>query len=314
MIQMREIARLGRTNWKTLTLFEILYKALSVLIVLPLFWGAFNLLMKLRGYSYLTFENAVSFFLNPLSILVLLLILVALMAYTMIDIGAVIFTIDQSYQGKVVRLPQVISFSIKNAARAFRGHNVRMLLFVLVLLPFMNASMASGILGSLSIPEFIMEYITEKKTLLVLVLAAFLLLFALVLRWLYALHYFTLEGCDFGEACARSAKLGKGKHVKDAATYAVMQIVFATGLLVILMVLIGLVSLAGKALSGIFVLRWMTSAALWFVIVAVLVIFSAMAVPMTYAVVSHLFYYRKAQKGEAVIPSKAPAYTASERR
>jgi len=38
------------------------------------------------------------------------------MAYTMIDIGAVIFMIDQSYQGKVVRLPQVIFFSVKNAA------------------------------------------------------------------------------------------------------------------------------------------------------------------------------------------------------
>jgi len=54
--------------------------------------------------------------LNPLFIPVLLLILVALMAYTMIDIGAVIFMIDQSYQGKVVRLPQVIFFSVKNAA------------------------------------------------------------------------------------------------------------------------------------------------------------------------------------------------------
>ena len=313
MIQMKEIVSLSRTNWKTLTLFEILYKALSMLIVVPLFWGAFNLLMKLRGYSYLTFENAARFFLNPITVLVVLLILVALMAYTMIDIGAVIFTIDQSYQGKQVRLPQVVSYALKNAGRAFRLHNIRMLLFVLVLLPFMNAGMASGILGSLSIPEFIMEFITEKKVLLALVLIGFFLLLVLVLRWLYALHYFTLEECDFTEACARSASLGKGKHLKDAGTYAVMQIVFAAALTVVLAVLIGLVTLVGRVFGGVFVLQWMTSAALWFVIIAVLIIFSAMAVPLTYAVVSHLFYYRKEQKGEAVIPSKAPAYKASEK-
>jgi len=313
MIRMREIARLGRRNWKTLTLFEILFKALSVLIVVPLFWGAFNWLMKMRGYSYLTFENAARFFLNPVTIPVVLLILVALMAYTMIDIGAVIFTIDQSYQGHTVHLAQVVSFALRNAARAFRGHNIRMLLYVLVLLPFMNAGMASGILGSISVPEFIMEYIEEKKALLALVLIAFFLLLVLVLRWLYALHYFTLEGCDFSEAAARSARLGRGRHLRDAGTYLVMQLVCSTVLLAVLMLLTGLVTLAGQALSGIFVLRWMTAALLWFGIVAVLVIFSAMAVPMTYAVVSHLFYYRKAQKGEAVIPSQAPAYQVSEK-
>jgi len=38
---MSEIARLGRTNWKTLALFEILYKALSMLIALPhISWAA----------------------------------------------------------------------------------------------------------------------------------------------------------------------------------------------------------------------------------------------------------------------------------
>ena len=48
-------------NIKTLIGFELVYKLLSVFIFTPIFLRLFNLIMKFSGYTYLTFENIISF-------------------------------------------------------------------------------------------------------------------------------------------------------------------------------------------------------------------------------------------------------------
>ena len=98
-----------RVNWRTIVEFEILYKLLSFSIFTPVFWGIFNGIMRMMGYEYLTIENILSFLINPVTLAVLLVLFVCMAVYTMIDIGAVIFLLDQSYQGKKADLLQTVS-------------------------------------------------------------------------------------------------------------------------------------------------------------------------------------------------------------
>lgn len=55
----------------------------------------------------------------PLTILALLLLTVCMAVYSMVDIGAVIFLLDQSYQGKKADLVQTVRYALHNAARVF---------------------------------------------------------------------------------------------------------------------------------------------------------------------------------------------------
>lgn len=103
MKKIKKVLDLLQVNWRTMAEFEILYKVLSLTIFTPLFLWAFNGIMKVTGYQYLTIENVFSFFLNPLTLLALLLLTVCMAVYSMVDIGAVIFLLDQSYQGKKSR-------------------------------------------------------------------------------------------------------------------------------------------------------------------------------------------------------------------
>lgn len=64
MRKIKKVMDLLQVNWRTMAEFEILYKVLS------------------------------------LTILALLLLTVCMAVYSMVDIGAVIFLLDQSYQGK----------------------------------------------------------------------------------------------------------------------------------------------------------------------------------------------------------------------
>ncbi len=106
MRKMKSVFRLLWINWRTMTEFEVLYKLLSMTIFTPVFWGIFKGIMRLTGYEYLTIENVLSFLTDPLTIAALLALFVCMAVYSMIDIGAVIFLLDQSYQGKKADLVQ----------------------------------------------------------------------------------------------------------------------------------------------------------------------------------------------------------------
>lgn len=68
MNKIREVRNLLLYNWKPLVGFEIAYKFMSSLVMIPLMWGMFDLIMKTVGYAYLTLENIFSFLTNPLTL------------------------------------------------------------------------------------------------------------------------------------------------------------------------------------------------------------------------------------------------------
>ncbi|MCI8465879.1 MAG: hypothetical protein HFI63_08495 [Lachnospiraceae bacterium] len=94
MKKLREIRVLVLYNWKPLTGFALLYKLVSVLIFVPLLWGIFDLIMKAGGYAYLTLENIGAFLTDWRTVPLLLLLFILAASYAMIDISAVVFTLD----------------------------------------------------------------------------------------------------------------------------------------------------------------------------------------------------------------------------
>ena len=113
MKKMKRVLHLLRVNGRTLAAFEIVYKILSLAVFTPVIWAAFNGIMKLTGYEYLTKENLVLFLKNPITIVALLILVVCMAVYSMIDIGGVIFILDQSSQDQKVTLLQTWKFTLK---------------------------------------------------------------------------------------------------------------------------------------------------------------------------------------------------------
>lgn len=116
MKKIKKVLSLLRINWRTMAEFEILYKFLSLCIFTPVFWGIFQGIMKITGYEYLTIENILSFLWNPLTLAALLVLLICMAVYAMIDIGAVIFLLDQSYQGEKADLTQTVRYAQRLSA------------------------------------------------------------------------------------------------------------------------------------------------------------------------------------------------------
>lgn len=301
MEKIKRVLGLLRVNWRTMAEYELLYKLLSLAVFTPVFWGIFHGIMKITGYEYLTIENILSFFINPLTIAALLLLLVCMAVYAMIDIGAVIFLLDRSYQGEKTDLVQTVRYAVRNAARVFHRKNILVAFAVLFLIPFLNIGVASGYVGSIAVPEFILDFIWGNGHLLLLFLGAVALLGLLLLRWLFAFHYFTLEGCDFKEARQRSAALGRTNKLKDLAALLGVQLALSVIFFAAAMLGIGLAVLLSGLFTRLRMVGIVSASVVWVYLAVSLLILSAFGTPVSYACISILFYGHKADKQEKVI-------------
>ncbi len=307
MKKVRYAIRLVFYNWKPLAGFEILYKLAAVAFFIPLLYGAFNLAMRITGYSYLTLENVIPFILKPATLLMVAVIVILAAVYAMIDISATVFVLDQSVKKNRITFGQIVRFAVRNSVRVLKPHNVALVPVVLFLLPFVHIGLASGFLTTVSIPEFILDYIKANAMLSWIYGGIIVLLTVIAVRWLYAFFYFTLEGCSFREARKKSAALGKGRRVRDFAQLLGMQIAASAVYLVLLLILVTAAHFVGKLFSGVFLLKWLGSTIVWLTVVLVLIVIAALAVPLGYGCVGILYYKRKKETGETILHASAPA-------
>ena len=132
-------------NLRALVGFEVLFKLITLLIAAPLFLSAFDLIMKMTGYPYLTLENAFSFLFQPLSLIALLILLVLMTIYTMFDLTTVIIILDQSRQEHRVRVLDAVLLSLRRCARILRFCSLPLAFFTMFLLPVLNLGMAPAL-------------------------------------------------------------------------------------------------------------------------------------------------------------------------
>lgn len=314
MKKLREINKLILYNWRPLLGFEIIYKLASAVIFMPLLWGLLDFAMGLSGYTYLTLENIFVFLTRPSTFILLAIWLFLAAVYAMIDISAVIFVLDQSRQEQRIHFSQIFRFAVRNAFRLWHPENFLLIIVVMLLMPFLNIGLASGVFSTIAIPEFILDYIFADLTLSLVLGGVTFLLMALMMKWLYALHYFTLEGCSFREARKRSRLLGKKKRIRDFMEMVLIQFLFVLFYLVFLFAAAALVVLAGKLFSGVFVLRWVMTTWIWMAIIFSVVVVFVIVVPVSYGCVSFLYYCHKEELNEPVIHSVAPPYSKNEGR
>ena len=287
-------------NWRVLLGFELVYKFLSKAVFAPVFWAIFNGIMKITGYSYLTYENVTLFLRNPLTIILLFFLLGVITVYSVVDIGAVIFILDQSYQKNQVNLFQVIQFSIKNAMRTFHRKNWMVAVLILFLIPFLNVGVASSFVSTIAMPQFVMSYIEKNRVLLGLFGVGMAILSLWLQRWLYVFHYYTLEDCDFREARKKSSILGRGKRIKDLFVLVITQAICYLSYFVFAGVGILLIIILEKVFGQTELFRMISTSLIWGLLVCAMTITGALGTPVSYGCVSMLYYFHKESTGEEV--------------
>ncbi len=299
MKNVKKVIDFIRYNIIALVGFEAVFKLVSFLIFMPLFLHIFDFIMKVTGYSYLTFENIFSFLLNPITFIMLLFLILLMTIYTMFDITTIIVILDGSYQKKKVKVVDAIRISLHKCKKIFHFRNIPLAFLVLFMIPFLNLGLASSFISTIKIPEFINEFIFQNDILLPIFSIVVIFLSVVLFRWLYSLHYFVLEDISFKEARRKSAELGKKNHTKDWFSVELVQL--ALGFFYILFIILGILLIIGldRVFANI-ILKSITATVIWIFIAFSFLIVTILSTPISYATISALYYFRKEKKQETI--------------
>lgn len=287
-------------NFKELVTFQAGFKVTSFLIFAPLFLNFFNIIMKITGYEYLTFENLFNFVTNPLVILMLVLLILFMMVYTFFDLSTIIIILDASYQKKKIDIKEVLTISVRKSVEVFKFKNIVLAFMILFLIPFLNIGIVSGFVSSIKIPEFIMDYINNNLLFMGIFWIVFVLLTILLLRWLYAVFYYVLENCDFKEARKRSINLSKHSRFRDLVKLVAIQGIVYALYIIFLLIGIALIYLFYKLLSKVMIIGSIFITIIGIFLALSLIIFAALSMPLSYAVISIMFYRHKEKNNENI--------------
>ena len=301
---LKKIKDIVKYNLKTLIKFEFLYKIALALILIPLAILEFNLTMKLTGYSYLTLENIAGFLLNPITLILLFLIIIFLTIITMFDISTLIVIFDASYHQKKITTIDAIKISSNKCKSIFKFKNISVAFLVLFLIPFLNIGVGSNVISSIKIPEFIMDFIRSNQTLLVLYLVVYLFLSSLLSKWIYSLHYMITENKSFKEARIKSKNLVKGNRIKNYLKILLAQLIIYIIYILFLIIGVVIILLMNRLLVKLEILQSVLITIIWLFIIIALFIFSIISNGISYAIISALFYKHKEKQNEEIIPIK----------
>lgn len=298
----RQITELLRFNFKAFIQFEIVYKLLSAALFIPLAGFLFQISLLVTGHRYLTVDNIVAYLANPVTLLLLLFVVLLLTFFSMIDISAVLYMIDASHEKRKTTLWAAAAFACKNSARVFQRKNFLISVFVLLAVPASSLGVASSLISSVALPDFILSYIEKDQLLSLVTVFLFICLVVFTVRRLYCFHYYTLEGCSFHEATQKSRRLQHGKGLLDFFSLLLLQVLclavfYLTASLLILLIVAGV-----QLFSTASVLYSVVLSLVILGISVLLLAYFCLSVPISFTCVSVLYYQHKAQLGEETRP------------
>jgi len=208
---------LFRLTGASLVLFLIVFGLIRDLVFLPVLGKLWSLVLMTTPDGYLTAGNLLSTLVrSPWVLLAAIVLLAGVVVIYIWQLSACILGAGYAMQGKHPALKDLLKVSFEQTRTEFKRTNWVFPVYVLVLLPLANVYVSNDLIGSFSIPEYIVEYIELRPVLLAAVTALFLGIAYLMARWFYLLPSFVLGTADFRDARLESLKMTEKGWLKNA--------------------------------------------------------------------------------------------------
>lgn len=286
--------------------FELLYKFATVAVFRPILSGLMHLALKIQGIPYLSDETMSAFLRAPSSWVLLIVIVLAVAFFTLFDICCIIICIHASYRKQRIPLLVLMKKGLAASGRViYQRRNILMIFYLLIIIPMTHAFLMSGYVTEFALPEFIMEYIFSHKLLAAVYVAFWIYIGLRSFHWIYSLHYFCLEGCNFKQARRKSWIL-MGKHYwRDMILILVWNGALTGAYYGIVMFGSWLVSKLSSSLGNWDMFCSLTISGVSLMLDICGAFFFCFCMPLVFLCISLMFYYYKAVEREPI----APAFT-----
>ena len=229
-------------NWPTLLLFNILYKGLCYSTIYSIISNLLSLTLKSIEVSYLSTENLYLVLTNPIAIILCICMIVLVTASVIFETIALYTYCEAGWQQERLSILTLLKRTVLHGKKLLNISNIVFFLGFTVMILLTVLPFSPYILQWLSIPEFIMEVITQNSLLLPIYVVVVLAATLVCLLFLFILPYMLFHNKTIKMAWKDGMALLKKRKIVSIAHLLGAFLVFGAVMLALLsLAILGLV-------------------------------------------------------------------------
>lgn len=251
---MKKYLKLHNESWETLMKhlnkyigYQLVTMLLITLLLMPLLRGGFNLLMKSRGYDYITNGLLQKFLISPQGVLMVLISLGVGFVVILLQLGGLVVLTHQILTStKESRYADIALYTLKRLKYFLGFDGIILTMYFVLIAPLLDNELKTSLFSDLKIPGFIMQVVESNAFYSSMLVLVIVIITCFTVRWMFSLHVLLLDKQVDKRFLKRSAKVLKS-HLKTVMGYflgygLVTLIVLALGILLLGLITIGLFS------------------------------------------------------------------------
>lgn len=240
---------LWRGCWKTLFLFEILYRLFTTYLMFPACKWLFNSCLRITRIYYLSAETLVRFLTNPIMLACCAILFLFFSLTAILEISCLITCLHAS-DSRMLGIFQLIQEGLRDTMRCLRPRNWVLLLLTALLLPITQLPSSTSPLRLIHLPwSSLAGYALRFPYVLITIAyaACALAFFGLAMC---AYHRFVLEDTSASSALRGALRMNRGQRLRRLAELLCWMIVACS-------VIFGASALLSKVINQI--IAWVTN-------------------------------------------------------
>ena len=277
-------------NFSSVILFEVIYKLISAVILVPALYASINMSIKLAGINFLSVRTLKKYLFSPTTYVAILIMLIILAVYFLINISAIVYAMEASHRKIKINALHILVKATVNALRLLRPKNLLVMVDVIFVLPLVYASIIFSSIYELKVPTLFYDFIEKNRQSFIMICIAYLLMCILAMFKLLTINFYGIYRTDYKTSADLSRKTIKKHFIKIIGGVIVFNIIIA-------LVMILLEGLMASGFAFVFSrilsykrMRFMFSSAVNILILAVYMLFVVISTPLIYSYICACFY------------------------
>ncbi len=277
---MKAIIRQISFNLKAIFLFELVYRIIGILFILPIMNGLLQLSFLLTDNSYISNSEFVDYITDPVTIMLLFFLLLVIGLYLSIEaiFLSVIFQFS-FFQEKIV-LRQVLNLGLDKTIHVLKKYHIMIVIPGILFFILIESISLTGLYSSYALPPVLLEQITTNQSWIILLLVFILVVMICFIESMFIIHITTFHSMKISQLIIDIRALLSRKRLRLLLELIAITLVANIILYILFMTTVGLLSVILSAtystqatLSILLTLLYILNLVFFFIVSIVLVPF-----------------------------------------
>lgn len=278
-------------------LYELIYKLLFIAIFYPVLILMFEFTLEKAGFKYLTNNYFYAYLRSPYTIIAIILAVLILAFYVTYEVSCLSVCFDVAHHGQKMSVGQIFKSGFKMMRTTLKKKRINAIFHISVISFMMNITLMGFFFSNIKINSNAVEMIKSQKNMRIILGVIFAVLFIYCFIHIFTVNYMAYDGEDISDGKRKSRSLIKRRGLKTFFVIFGWNIIVMAGIYLIYFILVLLI------IVGVFILdRANLGMAIYLsvfrvVVTVIKIIMPVVALPVSFAVISGLFYRYRSDNG-----------------